>query len=96
MWCRRPILDLALSGGGSVVGDCRRNLVGRCAGSSLVCPGREARNQFLFALSDNGGGRPRYLASNGTRLVGTDLQVEVSGVDARQKNRERASLLDAT
>lgn len=37
-----------------MVGDCRRNLVGRCAGSSLVCPGKEGRNQFLFALSDNG------------------------------------------
>lgn len=38
-----------------MVGDCRRNLVGRCAESSLVCPQeREARERFLFALSDNG------------------------------------------
>lgn len=37
-----------------MVGDCRRNLVGCCRWIESGVPGKEARNRFLFALSDNG------------------------------------------
>lgn len=34
----------------SLVGDCRRNLVGRCAESSLVCPKKGKRGNDFYLL----------------------------------------------
>lgn len=56
--------------------------------------GKRGINFYLLCLTM--GGRPRYLASNGTRLVGTDLQVEVSTVDARREKKGTRQSLDAT
>lgn len=74
-----------------MVGDCRRNLVGRCAESSLVCAGKGKRGKrFLFALSDNGGivhvfvGASQHASNSSVRARDAEYQCGgIGGLDVK-------------